>query len=332
MTKLSGRASEFHPRVRVRQWFHLVNKSFLHFPDLMFRKNFNIHQVFGDFNSHFHMRKFGEFSVISIYSTQIRFSYNGQLESCLSFPRRNVVIQYKGSSHYIQNNAAVMLQAGHWGIFDMNRTTEVHVGEDTHMIVVIFPANRIDSMLSLAERGLPLHVDSAREKKSQRFYEAVLALIHGELIYSTETGESIMQTLFLLMHEAILDYPMAPAGLLQAKKNHYKNLTIQYVNAHLHNTSFSIVKMAEALNCSVRTLNRILGVVHGESAEKLLWRIRVEHAGQQLSIRTNDHLSITSIAYACGFSSTSHFCRKFKERWGMTPSQFRKQNMGHVIS
>ena len=35
--------------------------------------------------------------------------------------------------------------------------------------------------------------------------------------------------------------------------------------------------------------------------------------------------SITDISYACGFSTTSYFIQKFKERYGQTPKQFLKQ-------
>ena len=35
---------------------------------------------------------------------------------------------------------------------------------------------------------------------------------------------------------------------------------------------------------------------------------------------------ISAIAEECGFSSTYHFCRSFKERVGTTPSEFRSQN------
>ncbi|MCJ1777646.1 helix-turn-helix transcriptional regulator [Mammaliicoccus sciuri] len=35
--------------------------------------------------------------------------------------------------------------------------------------------------------------------------------------------------------------------------------------------------------------------------------------------------SITDISYVCGFSTTSYFIQKFKERYGQTPKQFLKQ-------
>ncbi|WP_165900357.1 AraC family transcriptional regulator [Marinobacterium mangrovicola] len=36
------------------------------------------------------------------------------------------------------------------------------------------------------------------------------------------------------------------------------------------------------------------------------------------------HLKLAEIGYRCGFQDPSHFARAFKQRTGLTPSQFRK--------
>ncbi|MDT3973920.1 AraC family transcriptional regulator, partial [Staphylococcus saprophyticus] len=53
-----------------------------------------------------------------------------------------------------------------------------------------------------------------------------------------------------------------------------------------------------------------------------LLRYRLE---QSKSILDKDSLStITEIAMACGFSTTSYFIKVFKARYGMTPKQYQK--------
>lgn len=41
----------------------------------------------------------------------------------------------------------------------------------------------------------------------------------------------------------------------------------------------------------------------------------------------NTAMSITDIAYACGFSSTSYFCELFHKHYNNTPRTYRKQNL-----
>lgn len=49
--------------------------------------------------------------------------------------------------------------------------------------------------------------------------------------------------------------------------------------------------------------------------------VRIEHACEMLS--TQKEVSVSDVAYACGFRTLSHFNRKFRERTGLTPVMFR---------
>lgn len=56
---------------------------------------------------------------------------------------------------------------------------------------------------------------------------------------------------------------------------------------------------------------------------KFLTEVRIENACKFLT--NQSQLSITDIAYACGFFNVSNFNRKFKEIKGITPTKFRKK-------
>ena len=45
-----------------------------------------------------------------------------------------------------------------------------------------------------------------------------------------------------------------------------------------------------------------------------IWRRRLEVAVQRLADPGFAHVAIGALAYGCGFSKQSHFCRRFKER------------------
>lgn len=40
----------------------------------------------------------------------------------------------------------------------------------------------------------------------------------------------------------------------------------------------------------------------------------------------NSSMSVTDVAYACGFSGTSYFCELFHRHYGITPNEYRKKN------
>ncbi|WP_051656779.1 AraC family transcriptional regulator [Butyrivibrio sp. AE3004] len=59
----------------------------------------------------------------------------------------------------------------------------------------------------------------------------------------------------------------------------------------------------------------------GETVMKYLRRIRIHHA--QVLLMTSPDTGLSDIAKACGFNSSSYFCKVFRETLGMTPQSFR---------
>lgn len=41
----------------------------------------------------------------------------------------------------------------------------------------------------------------------------------------------------------------------------------------------------------------------------------------------NSSMSVTNVAYACGFSGTSYFCELFHRHYGITPNEYRRENL-----
>ena len=59
----------------------------------------------------------------------------------------------------------------------------------------------------------------------------------------------------------------------------------------------------------------------GQSPKKYLMQLRLNAASHKL---THSSESIIDIAYSAGFADVNNFIRRFKETFGLTPSQFRK--------
>jgi AraC-like DNA-binding protein len=97
---------------------------------------------------------------------------------------------------------------------------------------------------------------------------------------------------------------------------------LAYIAQHLHEDDLSPARIAAALNISLRYLHALFAqgdtTVVGHILESRLqacWRALVDPACR--------HLQISQIAFHWGFNSTSHFCRAFKQRFGMPPSDAR---------
>ena len=60
--------------------------------------------------------------------------------------------------------------------------------------------------------------------------------------------------------------------------------------------------------------------VFGESPSDLIRRMRLEEGARLLAEGSG---TVSDVAYAVGFNSLSHFCRRFIEVYGVTPATFR---------
>ena len=110
------------------------------------------------------------------------------------------------------------------------------------------------------------------------------------------------------------------------QKNIYSariDLALNYVNANL-DKKISIEDLAFAAHFSTFHFHRIFQSLMNESVGNYINRIKLEKASQKLSY-TNK--TILEISLDFGFSSTATFSRAFKNYFGSTPTQYRKNGL-----
>jgi len=96
---------------------------------------------------------------------------------------------------------------------------------------------------------------------------------------------------------------------------------IAFINAHLSD-DLSLDPIARAAGFSPFHFHRIFTAIVGETPHDFVNRIRLESAANLL-IKAPSR-SITSVAFACGFSSSAAFARAFKKHFGTSASAYRK--------
>jgi len=98
-----------------------------------------------------------------------------------------------------------------------------------------------------------------------------------------------------------------------------------HVEQNLRDPRLSPSRVAERLKLSDRYL-RIVFAASNESLSAYILRRRLEESARQLiEPRWRGH-SITEIAFSWGFNSAPHFARRFRERFGMSPRDYRQSN------
>jgi AraC-like DNA-binding protein len=90
-----------------------------------------------------------------------------------------------------------------------------------------------------------------------------------------------------------------------------------------HRPDLSVHAVAVRHGVSVRYVQRVFEE-SGSTFTQYLTEQRLAAAYKALRRRAAAHVSVTAIAYDCGFSDVSHFNRLFRQRFGCTPSEMRR--------
>jgi len=96
----------------------------------------------------------------------------------------------------------------------------------------------------------------------------------------------------------------------------------RYVEAHLRNPDLSARTVAAAFGISPRYLHIIFSS-GDETVSNLILRRRLEECAKQLRDQLWAKRTITEIAFGWGFNNATHFARVFRERYGLSPREYR---------
>ncbi|MFG1827262.1 helix-turn-helix domain-containing protein [Microbispora bryophytorum] len=99
---------------------------------------------------------------------------------------------------------------------------------------------------------------------------------------------------------------------------------LAYIRAHITDPDLTPQHLAQVHNISLRSLYRLCED-GGLSLEKWIIRRRLDGARQDLTSPEHAHRTIDAIALSWGFTHPSHFSRRFRDTYGITPRDARRK-------
>ena len=94
---------------------------------------------------------------------------------------------------------------------------------------------------------------------------------------------------------------------------------IKYMDENLSNPNLSNESIANHFSISEVYLRKIFNQYCNISPRQYLLDQRIQNA---MYLLKNTKISIIAVSKKCGFTNSNHFCRTFKQRTGMTPTEF----------
>lgn len=177
----------------------------------------------------------------------------------------------------------------------------------SHIPVIILTArNDADDQVRSYESGADGYVGKPFELK-------VLAARIDNLIKSYK----IRQQAFRKEESLNLDTMSYPA-----KDKQFLQSVVDYTMLYIQETDFDLEQLAAGMKISKSTLYRKIKSMTGMPPLEFIRNIKMKHSCTLLLSGT---LTISEVAYALGFDDPKYFSKRFKEAFGVTPSEYRNR-------
>jgi AraC-like DNA-binding protein len=240
----------------------------------------------------------------------------------------SLILQIQGSGTLSQYGNESQLEHGDLALYD-NAAPHSHLmAERSEIITLRVPAQLLREHLPSAEQfcgrrllatdGITYATTALVSSLCQQLEAGLPARVQDRLARQVV---EMVATSYTLAFDALMP-ASASVGTRQARAK-------LYIEQNLQDPELGPRSIASCLKVSSRYLRMIFAAAN-ESVSTYILRRRLEECARQLADVRWRNRSICEIAFGWGFNSAPHFSRSFRERYGMTPREYRLQHVEHA--
>jgi AraC family transcriptional regulator, positive regulator of tynA and feaB len=228
-------------------------------------------------------------------------------------------VRLSGSSHFTQGDREIVVDPGTLLLQDAGRPLKVNFLEQTTSIFVSIP-----------RKAMQARIGNAALANSVSAKAPVAGLAAEFLTMLTARAESLEGPMKARLDEQALDLIVlaltaeggspAPSSPRTTALMRLKTV----IDTRLSDPNLKPEEAAAAAGISVRYANVLLAE-EDFSVERYILHRRLERCRRALEDPLQIHRMIGEIAYSWGFSDHSHFTRRFRAAFGITPGDCRRQ-------
>lgn len=235
-------------------------------------------------------------------------------------------LQVRGRTVVTQNDQEVVLTPGLAAFYDSSEAYSLRMPSESEQIVLHLPRCALVDGTRRADMKTALAV-----RPSMPFAQSVFSLAHqlaradpNEADISISRTSEVTVELISLLFESLGDESNSPARLAPGiSDSALMRRANQFLGTHISDCEFSSARLAKLCGVSLRRLQHAFHAA-GTTISTQIWDSRIELAASLLTTQENSSESIASIACAAGFNDFSHFSRRFKERFDLSPRDYRR--------
>jgi AraC-like DNA-binding protein len=240
------------------------------------------------------------------------------------------VLQVRGHSIFRQYGREVTLGAGDFTLCDNAAPHAMHVDEMSEFVMMRVSAEVLRTHLPSPEHYCACLLSAAAGYTHSAAALATSLLRQLEITLSQDHQDRIARNVLDLMATS---YAMAYHGTeaISSVVAGREAVVKRYIEQNLRDPELSPCAVAKGLKLSPRYLRMIFAANNGETVSNYILRRRLEECARQIvDPRWRGH-TITEIAFGWGFNSAPHFTRSFRERFDLSPRDYRRNAAARML-
>lgn len=230
--------------------------------------------------------------------------------------------QLSGSMEIEQDKRRSVLASGESTVCDTGRPYRVSVMENSEFAVLTLPYGALPGWEQISQRVCGSLLQD--KVTSSVALSALLTLSKTSCSANTEGSDDALRAVQWMLTASLRRAALRESSAEPTDQRFSK--AQNYVLAHLSDPSLDAEELASALHMSRRSLY-MLFKEYRMTPGRMIHDLRLEYCHKALSDLSQQHRSITDIAFESGFQDSASFSRLFKSQYGVSPSEFRRKSM-----
>ena len=234
-----------------------------------------------------------------------------------------VSIQARGRGVVRQDGRDAMLQPGDFALYDSTRPYELLFESRFAQIVLKLPGERLRSELRDTQ-ALTATTVSGREGAGHLLLGMVRTLHEDVDRLPPASALAVAQGVQSILVAGLQSLPAARVPAPSRLAAYHLARVKQCIEERLGDPELSVSRLAAGLGVSASHIHRVFRSEPLTPAQ-YIWEQRLQACSRDLLDPRLAGRPVADIAYGRGFSDAAHFSRAFRERFGCTPREWRRQ-------
>jgi AraC-like DNA-binding protein len=289
----------------------------------VFGHNWDVTPV-GSSKFHMHLKsvRFGQMNLSHATLSQAQVTNTARLSTSAPDHPYNIYLSNRRQM-LVMDKRMVVLEAGDVTVTDSASAVTITTKEPYSTIGLTVPSSLLRKYIAEPEK-----VVGVRFSGKTGFSKIVSSMLltmweYAEAENFDEIGTELANNLLAILStccQVRCPLPEGPASDVLATQEKMKRV----IDQNLHRPDLSVGELAKQFGYSIRYVQRLFSE-EDCTVSNYIRRQRLEACKRQLADSAWINHSITAIAFNWGFNSSAHFSRVFREQYGISAREYRKQ-------